>query len=200
MPERERARSVLKGRFQIGPMKEGFNGLTSRTDRETGTIPGTQNIIALSLFRRNNFNITTLFQWFCPINITISLISEQPAKRNGRAISVHLFCGKQIWAGWGRNLRGLEEGKPTWSEHDKDVEFYAVIPLLTGGVVAFITISGSHLCACTVRACLKSPCACLGGVFSALTALKILAIRQDACGFLPCRAKNPLANPYTSRY
>ena len=56
------ARSVLKGRFQIGPMKEGFNGLTSRTDREMGTIPGTQNIIALSLFRRNNFNITTLFQ------------------------------------------------------------------------------------------------------------------------------------------
>ncbi len=50
------------------------------------------------------------------------------------------------------------------------------------------------------RACLKSPRACLGGVFSALTALKILAIRQDACGFLPCRAKNPLANPYTSRY
>ena len=53
---------------------------------------------------------------------------------------------------------------------------------------------------CCVRACLKSPRACLGGVFSALTALKILAIRQDACGFLPCRAKNPLANPYTSRY
>ena len=51
-----------------------------------------------------------------------------------------------------------------------------------------------------LRACLKSPRACLGGVFSALTALKILAIRQDACGFLPCRAKNPLANPYTSRY
>ena len=39
-----------------------------------------------------------------------------------------------------------------------------------------------------------------GRLFSALTALKILAIRQDACGFLPCRAKNPLANPYTSRF
>ncbi len=51
-----------------------------------------------------------------------------------------------------------------------------------------------------LRACLISPRACLGGVFSALTALKILAIRQDACGFLPCRAKNPLANPYKSRY
>ncbi|MCX4374442.1 MAG: hypothetical protein OSJ58_21985, partial [Dysosmobacter sp.] len=39
-----------------------------------------------------------------------------------------------------------------------------------------------------------------GGVFSALTALKILAIRQDACGFLPCKAKNPLTNPHTSRF
>ena len=56
------ARSDLKGKFQIGQMKEGFNGLTSRTDSEMGTIPGTQNIIALSLSRRNNFNITTLFQ------------------------------------------------------------------------------------------------------------------------------------------
>ena len=76
-----------------------------------------------------------------------------------------------------------------------------------------------------IRACLASPRACLGGVFSALTALKILTIRQilhgrierpcriivhdpsmgslhdmDACGFLPCRAKNPLANPNTLRY
>ena len=49
------------------------------------------------------------------------------------------------------------------------------------------------------RACLTSPRARLGGVFSALTALKILAIRQDACGFLPCKAKNPLANPHTLR-
>jgi hypothetical protein len=40
------------------------------------------------------------------------------------------------------------------------------------------------------RACLTSPRARLGGIFSALTALKILAIRQDCCGFLPCRAKN----------
>ena len=40
------------------------------------------------------------------------------------------------------------------------------------------------------RACLTSPRARLGGIFSALTALKILAIRQDFCGFLPCRAKN----------
>lgn len=56
------AGSNLKGRFQIGPMKEGFNGLMSRTGSEMGTIPGTQNIIAPSLPRRNNFNITTLFQ------------------------------------------------------------------------------------------------------------------------------------------
>ena len=28
---------------------------------------------------------------------------------------------------------------------------------------------------------------CVGGIFSVLTALKILAIRQDCCGFLPCR-------------
>ena len=41
-----------------------------------------------------------------------------------------------------------------------------------------------------LRACLTSPRARLGGIFSALTALKILAIRQDCCGFLPCRAKN----------
>ena len=51
-----------------------------------------------------------------------------------------------------------------------------------------------------LRACLKSPRARLDGVFSALTALKILAIRQDACGFLPCRTKNPLANTHTLRY
>ena len=50
-----------------------------------------------------------------------------------------------------------------------------------------------------LRACSASPRACLGGVFSALTALKILAIRQDACGFLPCWTKNPLANPRTLR-
>ena len=37
---------------------------------------------------------------------------------------------------------GPEEGKPAWSEYDKDVEFYAVISLLTGGVAAFVTISG----------------------------------------------------------
>ena len=41
--------------------------------------------------------------------------------------------------------------------------------------------------------------------FRRLTALSAavresIAIRQDACGFSPCRAKNPLANPYTSRY
>jgi hypothetical protein len=41
-----------------------------------------------------------------------------------------------------------------------------------------------------LRACLTSPRARLGGIFSALTALKILAIRQDCCGFLPCRTKN----------
>ena len=52
----------------------------------------------------------------------------------------------------------------------------------------------------SLRACLKSPRTRLDSVFSALTALKILAIRQDACGFLPCRAKNPLANTHTLRY
>ena len=59
------------------------------------------------------------------------------------------------------------------------------------------------LIVCTLvflRACLKSPRARLDGVFSALTALKILAIHQDVCGFLPCRTKNPLANTHTLRY
>ena len=51
-----------------------------------------------------------------------------------------------------------------------------------------------------LRACLTSPRARLGGIFSALTALKILAIRQDYCGFLPCRTKTYLANPHTLRY
>ena len=48
----------------------------------------------------------------------------------------------------------------------------------------------SHSTIDNIRACLTSPRARLGGIFSALTALKILAIRQDCCGFLPCRTKN----------
>ncbi len=55
-------------------------------------------------------------------------------------------------------------------------------PLLLDHLVLAIGLS--------VRACLTSPRARLGGIFSALTALKILAIRQDCCGFLPCRTKN----------
>jgi hypothetical protein len=87
-----------------------------------------------------------------------------------------------------------------------------VAKMAQGGVVVF----GGRQPACILRLALRhfssppfylfssastiaSPRASLGGVFSALTALKILAIRQDACGFLPYGAKNPLANPNTSR-
>jgi hypothetical protein len=77
-----------------------------------------------------------------------------------------------------------------------------------------------------LRACLTSPRARLGGIFSALTALKILAIRQDsatgassACAEYSCMTprwghctiwiaaafclagqKTYLANPHTLRY
>ena len=50
------------------------------------------------------------------------------------------------------------------------------------------------------RACLKSPRTRLGGIFSALTSLKILAIRQDAAAFCLAGQKTYLANPHTLRY
>ena len=119
-------------------MEKGFNGLACRTDAEMGAVAGTQDVIALSFSWRNDLNFPAFLQRICPISVTISPISEQAAKRNRSAVSVDLFCSHQIRAGrWG-NLCGPEKRQSTGSEHNKDMELHAIIPLLPCGIVAFI--------------------------------------------------------------
>ena len=132
-------------------MEKGFNGLACRTDAEMGAVAGTQDVIALSFSWRNDLNFPAFLQRICPISITISPVSEQAARRNGSAVSVNLFCSQQIGAGRRRNLRGSEQGEAAGSEHNKDMELHAIIPLLPCGIVAFVTEPGSDSCACTVR-------------------------------------------------
>ena len=51
-----------------------------------------------------------------------------------------------------------------------------------------------------LRACSVSFYARLFGNLLPLTALKILAIREYACGFLPCHRQNLTKNPHIKRY
>ena len=132
-------------------MEKGFNGLACRTDAEMEAVSGTQDVIAFSFSWRNDLNFPAFLQRIGPISITISPISKQEAKRNRSAASVELFCSLQIRAGrWG-NLCGPEKRQPTGSEHNKDMELHAIIPLLPCGIAAFVTEPGSDSCACTVR-------------------------------------------------
>ena len=132
-------------------MEKGFDGLACRTDAEMGAVAGTQDVIAFSFSWRNEVNIPTFLQRLGPISITISPVSEQAAKRNRSAISVDLFCSHQIRAGCRRNLCGPEKREPTGSEHNKDMELHAIIPLLPCGIVAFVAEPGSDSRACAVR-------------------------------------------------
>ena len=133
-------------------MEKGFDGLACRTDAEMGAVSGTQDVIAFSFSWRNDLNFPAFLQRIGPISIIISPISEQTAKTNRSAVSVDLFCSHQIRAGrWG-NLCGPEKRQSTGSEHNKDMELHAVIPLLPCGIVAFVTELGSDSCACAVRA------------------------------------------------
>lgn len=93
-------------------MEKGFNGLACRTDAEMGTVAGTQDVIALSFSWRNDLNLPAFLQRICPIRITISPVSEQVAKRNRSAVSIDLFCSRQIRAGRRRNLCGPEKREP----------------------------------------------------------------------------------------
>ena len=132
-------------------MEKGFNGLACRTDAEMEAVSGTQDVIAFSFSWRNDLNFPAFLQRIGPISITISPISKQEAKGNRSAASVELFCSLQIRAGrWG-NLCGPEKRQPTGSEHNKDMELHAIIPLLPCGIVAFVTEPGSDSCACAVR-------------------------------------------------
>ena len=136
-------------------MEKGFNGLACRTDAEMGAVAGTQDVIGFSFSWRNDLNFPAFLQRICPISITISPVSEQVAKRNRSAVSVDLFCSQQIGAGRRRNLCGPEKREPAGSEHNKDMELHAIIPLLPCGIAAFVTEPGSDSCACAVRVCLK---------------------------------------------
>ena len=48
-------------------------------------------------------------------------------------------------------MRGPEKGNSARSEHDKDMELHAIIPLLPCGIVAFVTEPGSDFCSRAVR-------------------------------------------------
>lgn len=132
-------------------MEKRFNGLACRADAEVGTVPGTEDVIAFPLPCRNDLNISVFFQEISPISITISPVCEQTAKRNRSAVSVDLLCSQQIRTGSRRDLCGPKKGKPAWSEHNKDMELYAIVPLLASGIVAFVTEPGPDFCACAVR-------------------------------------------------
>ena len=187
--ERASARGVLESGLEISPMEKGFNGLARRTDMEVGTVPGTQDVIAFSLPWRNDFNISVFFQIISPIRITISPVCEQAAKRNRSTVSIDLLCSQQIRVGCRRDLSGPEQGESAWSEHDKDMEFHAMIPLLTCGIVAFVTETASNFCTCAVRAPGGHDGAGVHGIVVGITALFHRFLRPNFRQCLESRRK-----------
>ena len=170
-------------------MEKGFNGLACRTDAEMGAVAGTQDVIALSFSWRNDLNLPAFLQRICPIRITISPLSEQVAKRNRSAVPVDLFCSHQIRAGRRRNLCGPEKREPAGSEHNKDMELHAIIPLLPCGIVAFVTEPGSDSCACTVRTPNSHDGAGVHGIAMGIPALFRRIFRPDFRQCLESRRK-----------
>lgn len=170
-------------------MEKGFNGLACRTDGEMGAVAGTQDVIALSFSWRTDLNFPAFLQRICPIRVTISPISEQAAKRNRSAVSVNLFCSRQIRAGRRRNLRGPEKREPAGSEHNKDMELHAIIPLLPCGIVAFVTEPGSNSCSCAVRTPGSHDGAGIHGIAMGIPALFRRIFRPDFRQCLESRRK-----------
>ena len=170
-------------------MEKGFNGLACRTDAEMGAVAGTQDVIGFSFSWRNDLNFPAFLQRICPISVRISPVSEQAAKRNRRAVSVNLFCSQQVGAGRRRNLRGSEQGEAAGSEHDKGMEFHAIIPLLTRGVIAFVTEPGSDSCACAVRTPGSHDGAGIHGIAMGIPALFRRIFRPDFRQCLESRRK-----------
>ena len=170
-------------------MEKGFNGLACRTDAEMGAVAGTQDVIALSFSWRTDLNFPAFLQRICPIRVTISPISEQAAKRNRSAVSVNLFCSRQIRAGRRRNLRGPEKREPAGSEHNKDMELHAIIPLLPCGIVAFVTEPGSNSCSCAVRTPGSHDGAGIHGIAMGIPALFRRIFRPDFRQCLESRRK-----------
>ena len=170
-------------------MEKGFNGLAYRTDGEMGAVAGTQDVIALSFSWRTDLNFPAFLQRICPIRVTISPISEQAAKRNRSAVSVNLFCSRQIRAGRRRNLRGPEKREPAGSEHNKDMELHAIIPLLPCGIVAFVTEPGSNSCSCAVRTPGSHDGAGIHGIAMGIPALFRRIFRPDFRQCLESRRK-----------
>ena len=170
-------------------MEKGFNGLACRTDAEMGAVAGTQDVIALSFSWRNDLNFPAFLQRICPISITISPVSEQVAKRNRSAVSVDLFCSQQIGAGRRRNLCGPEKREPAGSEHNKNMELHAIIPLLPCGIVAFVTEPGSDSCSCAVRTPGSHDGAGVHGIAMGIAALFYRIFRPDFRQCLESRRK-----------
>jgi len=170
-------------------MEKGFNGLACRTDGEMGAVPGTQDVIAFSFSWRNDLNFPAFLQRICPISVRISPVSEQAAKRNRSAVSVNLFCSQQIGAGRRRNLCGPEKREPAGSEHNKDMELHAIIPLLPCGIVAFVTEPGSDSCACAVRTPGSHDGAGVHGIAMGIPALFRRIFRPDFRQCLESRRK-----------
>ena len=170
-------------------MEKGFNGLACRTDVEMGAVAGTQDVIALSFSWRTDLNFPAFLQRICPIRVTISPISEQAAKRNRSAVSVNLFCSRQIRAGRRRNLRGPEKREAAGSEHNKDMELHAIIPLLPCGIVAFVTEPGSDSCSCAVRTPGSHDGAGVHGIAMGIAALFCRIFRPDFRQCLESRRK-----------
>ncbi len=170
-------------------MEKGFNGLACRTDVEMGAVAGTQDVIALSFSWRTDLNFPAFLQRICPICVTISPISEQAAKRNRSAVSVNLFCSCQIRAGRRRNLRGPEKREAAGSEHNKDMELHAIIPLLPCGIVAFVTEPGSNSCSCAVRTPGSHDGAGIHGIAMGIPALFRRIFRPDFRQCLESRRK-----------
>ncbi len=170
-------------------MEKEFNGLACRTDVEMGAVAGTQDVIALSFSWRTDLNFPAFLQRICPIRVTISPISEQAAKRNRSAVSVNLFCSRQIRAGRRRNLRGPEKREAAGSEHNKDMELHAIIPLLPCGIVAFVTEPGSNSCSCAVRTPGSHDGAGIHGIAMGIPALFRRIFRPDFRQCLESRRK-----------
>ena len=154
-----------------------------------GAVAGTQDVIALSFSWRNDLNFPAFLQRICPISITISPVSEQVAKRNRSAVSVDLFCSQQIGAGRRRNLCGPEKREPAGSEHNKDMELHAIIPLLPCGIVAFVTELGSDSCSCAVRTPGSHDGAGVHGIAMGIAALFCRIFRPDFRQCLESRRK-----------
>lgn len=135
--ERTNKRSVLDTRFNVDPVKKGFNGLTA-ADTRVETVTGAQRIVYPPLARHNDVDISSFREESGPGSIRVSAVSKQCSVTDWSAAPLQPLRGPEVTKRRLADLCRDRDRQFARTKHCEDIQFHAMIPLFSGGIEAFV--------------------------------------------------------------